>query len=342
MRSTFAGSAALVFALILIPLQGQAGAAVSAPATEGLVAFRTTALTPAAQSRLAAGTYWGGPTTAANGETVTLLFSDAYAQEPVRPQAWADFFASLTHGTELAELEAYLLPLNEVQQFCGRFALACYSPSRSTLIAPADDPVAGISAKGVVAHEYGHHLAAHRSDAPWLAVDYGTKRWASYEQVCARTDAGELHPGAEDDEDYATNPGEAFAETFRVLNERRLGLPETAWDIVTASLYPDQQALDLVLQDVTQPWTSGTTSKYKGTSGKRYSITTTLDGSASVKLVAAKKTRFSLQISGAGTTTTATGGSRSVPLTICGKRSLTVNVKRISGTGGYTLTVVKP
>ena len=63
------------------------------------------------------------------------------------------------------------------------------------------------------------------------SVDYGTKRWASYENVCARKiAAGVLFPGAEDVAPYMLNPGEAFAETYRVLNEQKLGLPAGVMD----------------------------------------------------------------------------------------------------------------
>jgi hypothetical protein len=52
------------------------------------------------------------------------------------------------------------------------------------------------------------------------------------------------------------NPGEAFAETYRVLNEQKLGLPLEPWDIVTTSLYPDATALSLLEEDVLTPWTA--------------------------------------------------------------------------------------
>jgi hypothetical protein len=164
----------------------------------------------------------------------------------------------LIHGPELGSLTAYLEPLSEVQQQCGSQALACYDPSRSTLYAPGDDPSADLSAEAVVTHEYGHHVAQHRVNLPWAAVDYGTKRWATYEQVCARSEDGELHPGAETQPAYQLNPGEAFAETYRVLNERHAGIPEFAWQVVSQSLYPDDTALALVEQDVTSPWQATT------------------------------------------------------------------------------------
>ena len=133
----------------------------------------------------------------------------------------------------------YLAPIAEVEVQCGPQALACYSASQSLLIAPAEEVEEGVTPEAVVTHEYGHHIAAHRSNAPWTAIDTGTKRWASYLQVCAKADTGTLFPGAEDFSHYQLNPGEGFAEQYRVLNQRRAGLPETAWDVVAQSLYPD-------------------------------------------------------------------------------------------------------
>lgn len=340
-------TAALASALCLVPLpNASAGAAdLKTPRIGDLSrasAFRTATLTPAAQRRLAATSFWGGPTTASNGEAVTVFVSNTYPMDPATQRRWADFFASMLHGSELPLLNAYLMPLSEVQSYCGEQALACYSTNNSTLIAPGDNPATDTSAEAVVAHEYGHHVAAHRNNAPWQAVDYGTKRWASYEQVCARTASGELHPGAETVTQYAYNPGEAYAETYRVLNERRLGLPETPWDIVTTRLYPDASALTLVERDVTEPWNADTTSTFRGTSGKRYTFATALDGPLSVKVSAAKKTRVRLQVGTSTATTTVAGGSRSTTRTICGSRTLQVRVTRVAGKGGYTLTVAKP
>jgi hypothetical protein len=335
-------AAALAPAFALGPVSGgHAGAVALAPSTGDLVAFRTTTLTPAARSRLDASSVWGGPVTSSAGDVVTIYLSNSYPQDPALQQQWANFFSSLLHGPELPLLKAYLLPLNEVQSYCGRGALACYSSDASTLIAPETDPEPDITAQAVVAHEYGHHVAAHRSDTPWRAVDYGPKRWASYENVCARTTSGELHPGAEDQQNYMENPGEAWAETYRVLNQKRLGLPETAWDIVSTRLYPDANALALAQQDVLQPWTGPTTATYRGTSGRTYTFATPLDGQMTLKIAAARKTRVQLKV-GSTSTTTSAGGSRVVTRTICGQRSTSVSVKRVAGKGAYTLAVAKP
>jgi hypothetical protein len=312
------------------------------------IADATVAATPARS------TYWGGATTASTGETVTIYVSDAYPQDPATAQRWADFLATLVHGPELSRLTAYLAPLDQVQAFCGADALACYSPGSESLIAPGDDPAAGTSAEAVVTHEYGHHVAANRSDAPWSAEDYGTKRWASYMQVCAKTRAGQLFPGAETVPRYQLNPGEGFAESYRVLNERRAGLAEMPWEVVSQALYPDSTALGLLQQDVTAPWTGPTTTTLAGgrldarVRSRTSTIGTSLDGTLRVTLQAPARARLTLDVltpSGghlAHTTTTAGSPTRTVSATLCGQRSLRLRVSRVSGSGTYRLTVARP
>ena len=314
-------------------------------------AFIADAKVAAAPSRAG---YWGGPTTASTGESVTIYVSDAYPQDPATAQRWADFLASLVHGPELAKLTAYLAPLGQVQSFCGADALACYSPGSESLVAPGDDPAADTSAEAVVTHEYGHHVAENRSNAPWSAEDYGTKRWASYEQVCSKTRAGDLFPGAETLPDYRLNPGEGFAESYRVLNERLAGLPEAPWSVVSRTLYPDSTALSLLQQDVTTPWTGLTTIRSTAALGPRArsratTVATSLDGPLRVTLQAPARARFALDVltpSGArlgGRVATSAGlRTRTVTATVCGPRSVRVRVSRLSGAGTYALTVARP
>lgn len=301
---------------------------------------------------LAASASWGGTFTASTGEQVHIQVSDSYPQDPAVAQRWANFLASLVHGSELSTVQVYLAPLQEVQRFCGRDALACYNPASRQLVAPGDDLGVDLSAEAVVTHEYGHHVAASRSDAPWPAVAYGTKRWATYEQICARTRAGQLFPGAEDAVHYELNPGEAFAETYRVLNERRLGVAESPWDIVTRSLYPDQTALELLQQDVLSPWTQNTTSTTTVALSRRarvktVSFATPLDGTVRVTARAARGERLRVQLLSASGTATSTalvpaGSTRSVSGTACGMRSVRVRVTLTRGSGRVTLTSSRP
>src|SRR5262249_41924046 len=116
------------------------------------------------------------------------------------------------------------------------------------------------------------------------AVDWGTKRWATAANVCSRVQLGTAFPGNEDDH-YAQNPGEAFAEAYRVLNESRAGISPSSWGIVDGTYYPDAASLQAVESDVTTPWTSTATDTIQGrftANGKgawSAKVSTPLDGS---------------------------------------------------------------
>ena len=306
-----------------------------------------TTLTPSATDRLEAANVWGGAYTASTGESVTVFLSDAYPQVPETATRWVEFLAHLVHGQELGFVRAYILPLREVQTYCGRQALACYSPSRGMLVAPGETTTPDATTEGIIAHEYGHHVAAARNNAPWDAVDYGTKRWATYVQVCARTESGEFYPGDESESNYQLNPGEGFAEAYRVLNERKLGLTESSWGIVSTAFQPDANALALLEQDIVQPWTAQTVKTVRGKKSASYTFATPLDGSLILRVAAAgKKTRYRVDATAAGGSvtrrTTAAGGSIVTRSTICGQRSLRVKLTRTAGTGGFALTLSTP
>ncbi len=294
--------------------------------------------------------FTGGPTTAANGEVVNIFVqSELAATEPDAIQRWADTLTSFLHGPEIATVSVYLASLDRVARLCGPQALGCYGSNRIVTIAEDAD---GASAASVLAHEYGHHVAESRDNAPWAAVDWGTKRWATYLSVCRRTSGSELFPGDEG-RNYELNPGEAFAEDYRVLNERLAGIPETPWEVVDRSLYPDQPTLDLLAQDVTTPWTGPTTITVNsriaaGASGRGFPVSTPLDGTFRATLVSPPKARFTLRLvdfkTGARVATDVTGPDRvkTIGTTVCGQRSLQVQVKRITGAGPFTLTISKP
>jgi hypothetical protein len=236
-----------------------------------------------------------------------------------------------------------------VQQTCGSGALACYGATESTLLASAEDPAPDFSAEAVVTHEYGHHVAANRSNPPWDAIDYGTKRWASYEQVCAGAQTGKFFPGAESEPNYQLNPGEAFAETYRVLNERKAGLAEPPWQVVSESLYPDDNALAAVEQDVLSPWTAptGTTKTAKlskNAKSRTFTFATSLDGNLNASVRGPARSGISIVVLQATKQLThASGGSRvAASATICGQRTVKIRVTRTAGAGTFRLVVAKP
>lgn len=309
-------------------------------------------LTPAGAARVARSASWGGVYTTPSGELVKVYASNTYPQDPAVGQRWADFFAGLVHGTELATITAYLAPLNEVQSLCGSQALACYSPRDSLLVAPGDDPYADTSAEAIVTHEYGHHVANNRLNPPWQAEDYGAKRWASYMQVCANTKQGAYFPGSETLPNYRVNPGEGWAEAYRVLNQRKAGLVESPWEIVVRAFYPDDTALGQLEQDVVAPWTAPTAESRSGsvtrkTRVRSYTVATPLDGTLRISLRGARAARLALDLF-SGTTRighavkAANATATTTSLTVCGQRSVGIRVARTTGAGTFALTISKP
>jgi hypothetical protein len=313
------------------------------------IADATTIAGPGALRRAS----WGGPRTTSTGEIVNVFISDTYPVDEARAQAWADYLASLVHGPELATVSLYLAPLDEVGANCGRGALACYSPVQHSIVAPGDDPSPELSAEAVVAHEYGHHVAASQINPPWDALDWGTKRWATYMDVCSRTEAGELYPGDER-EQYRLNPGEAFAEAYRVLNQTRLGTPVSPWTIVDPVLEPDQTALDLLALDVQQPWTAATVASSTGrvtakaVRGRTQQIATPLDGRLRVSVRVPAKSRYTIELidkrTGSRVARSTAPATRvaTVETTVCGQRSYTARVTAVKGGGAYSLKITRP
>ena len=287
---------------------------------------------------------WGGtyPTGDSFGSSVQIQFSDSYPVDQAMAQDWATFLGTLVHGPEMSKLTLHLIPTGELSTQCGVEALACYDPRSQTIYATPEDQVDEPPAKEVVTHEYGHHVANNRSDAPWPAEDWGTKRWATYEQICKKTIEGTASPGDEGF-DYQQNPGEAFAESYRVLNLMKQGTTPIRWDIVDDAFYPDPTALQLLEQDITTPWAGPTVTHLHGSFGngvvRTFGVKTALDGSFVATLHKPAKAKMALVLYD-GSRLVAKGAR--VRYEICGQRTLTLKVQRVSGTGSFTVDLSKP
>lgn len=308
--------------------------------------FRTGTLDAKSARTLASSKWDGGPFSTEAG-MVTVYVSPAYAPSETVAQQWADFFASLVHGPELGLLTAYFAPLDEVESLCGGEdgVLGCYANDRLVAVGDTTD---GITPESVAAHEYGHHVAYNRVNPPWLALGWGPKRWGTEQRVCSRAAAGTAFPGNEG-LGYTLDPGEAFAESFRVLNELRGGGPET-WPILDASFRPDAAALQAVADDVVSPWVGPTVTTVHGrfATGRDVwtrRIGTPLDGTLSVALADGSK---GLQLLGAdGRSVIASGswtadGGRLVSVIVCGERSFVVRVTRRGGSRSFALGISTP
>jgi hypothetical protein len=315
----------------------------------GAARFRTTTLARAGAARVAAGNWNGGSYTTATGDTVVVYVSPAYGSDASIGRRWADFFASLPHGRELRSLTAYVAPLNEVEELCGGEALGCYGGSTLVMVG---DSSGGIPPASVAAHEYGHHVAANRLNTPWLAVDWGTKRWATYMGICGRVAAGTAFPGNEDGA-YRLNPGEGFAESYRVLVETGGTAAGYIWPIVDDQFRPDAHTLELVRQDVLEPWSESPArvirAKFPGRARTwTMKIVTPLDGDLRVGLTVPNGgVDDATLLADDGRTRLATAdwdgpGRKSLSYQVCGVRSVTLRVKRGTTVSRFTLRVAAP
>jgi hypothetical protein len=215
---------------------------------------------------------WNGEAyTTTDGKQISIYQSSTYTNDPTVRQSWVPFISGLVHGDEMNGLAVYMAPLSEVTQMCGSEAIGCYSSSSNYLIIPGDRKQ--VSMDQVLLHEYGHRVAAYRSNDPWAAAHYGPKYWATYAGVCQRVQQGNAFPGDEG-VNYPINPGEAFAETYREMMTLQYSantwLPTGPQAFLTPSFPNDTGAYDAVRQDVTSPWTGPHTSSWGGALQRAY------------------------------------------------------------------------
>lgn len=295
-------------------------------------------------------TYRGGPITTSTGEIVDVRVSDALPLETSTPEGWAEFLTKLTHGPEITQLTTYIVTFDEVQAICGSRALGCYGDDR--MIAPGE-LAADIAPEEVVRHEYGHHIANHRSSRPWTAIDWGPKRWSSAANVCARVGRREAYPG-DQGSNYSLNPGEAWAETYRLMDERKAGITTATWQIVASSFFPSEPALQAAELDVTQPWAAPRTTVATRVFGRRtprvwwIRLATPLDGEIRINATMPNGGTHEVALVGANRTTVVRRarwtGQRVKRLdgTVCGQRSYFVRVTQTGALGRVRVSVTIP
>lgn len=291
----------------------------------------------------------GGAFRAVTGESVTVFVSTTYAPEQVTPQRWAEFFAGMPHGNELATVVIRIATPGEVAALCGDEALGCYGARELVMPGESFD---GEAPEQVARHEYGHHIAASRSNPPWRAADWGPKRWATASRICQRSEQQTAFPG-DNGTHYRLNPGEAFAESYRVLAERKAGAALATWGLVDGSFYPGEAALRAVEQDVATPWTRSITTRASGrfrTGGPRrrlVPVATPLDGELTAELKLAPGRLDTLELLAPDGHVLARGlwsgpRTRRLSFVVCGQRKLSLRVTSAGLPGRFDLTLSRP
>jgi hypothetical protein len=321
----------------------------AAPTHERTLAARISTLEPRRLARSAVD-WRGGTITASTGEAVRVFVSQAFPLEAVTPEGWAEFLVKLAHGPELGSLTMYIAPLDEIQELCGGSqALGCYSRDRGISI--GETVRDGTTPEEVVRHEYGHHVALYRSNAPWPAIDWGPKRWASSASVCARVARQEAFPGNER-ERYAQNPGEAWAEAYRLMDERRAGIATGRWEIVSSSFFPTDADVQAAERDVLEPWTAGRRVELRRVLKRGQvwwiPVATPLDGAIAATVTIPRGGRHEAVLLAANRRTlikrAAAAGPRTRRIrgTICGQRSTFLRVTQRGAPGLVTAAVAIP
>ena len=166
---------------------------------------------------------------------------------------------------------------------CSSSAGARRSPATAAAPRPPGRALRGDDARGARPPRVRPPRRREQGEPPWRAANWGPKRWASQAGVCARAAAGTASPTS--NADYERHPGEAFAEVYRVLNERRSGSAALTWSIVDDSFIPDAAALRAAEEDVTRPWLAPVRTTVagrfaRGLQRRLIPVTTPLDGTA--------------------------------------------------------------
>lgn len=262
-------------------------------------------------------------------------------------QSFANFLGTRLHGSEMKLLNVFIGTDVEVAALCGGVpgVLACYARSQNRMYVPDRDPAGGgpFTREYAVTHEYGHHIAAHRSNYPFLALNFGAKYWSSYKHVCSRAQHGQVFPGNQGAH-YPEDSGEGFADTYAHIH-----FPSVVWQFADI-LRPDAGAFAAVRRDVRFPWTFPgrrrmLTGSLGGAAAHGYTVRQTLDGFMTFRLDGPSGSNYDLELLNAGQVLrqTSSPGSHDV-LTVLSCRAenvpaanLALRVVRRSGSGPYSV-----
>lgn len=293
---------------------------------------------------------------APDGTTVSVALSDSFAATPdnqAAVQSYVNFLSTRLHGGELNSLHVFIGSPAEINALCGGGAgvLACYIAGEQRMYVPSQDPTAGrtpFTREYVVTHELGHHIARSRRNDPFPALDFGPKYWSSYKHVCAGVLADRYFPGNQGSH-YVDDPGESFADSYAHLH-----FPAVPWQF-NPTLAPDPGAFAAIRQDVLGPWSGpkATSVRRLLTSRRRvrsFPVFYSLDGEVSLRLSGPSRANYDLEVLEAGRVVArsrARGSRDTLRGAVCRPdaattASLTVRVRRRSGSGLFTLRIAYP
>ena len=273
-----------------------------------------------------------------DGISIPVDVSSAYKASASVEQGYVTFLGSLMHGPELRTLRVlHRLAQADPRQ---RSAGAARSPAtrattrRCTCRARA--ATATLRFQFLIAHEYGHHIELSRSNAPWDAYDTGPKNWFTYEQVCTRTRDRRVATN------YWNDPSEGFAESY--ADSQYAGVPFP----YSALMLPDQGAYRRSARTCSSPGPGPQRplSGHAGPVGRRRRrasrSVTPLDGSVNFTLTPPTRPTTASRWCREARRSPAAHAVRPRIHALCGVRTLTVQVTRVTGSGQFRLTASLP
>jgi hypothetical protein len=270
----------------------------------------------------------------AEGYAIGMRVSPSYTAAAELEQGALATLNGLLHGSELATLHVLIETPEEVARDCGSAdALACYAANQ--MIVPGAQVEDGPPVPFLVAHEYSHHILAHRRNDPWFASDWGTKRWASVMRVCPAVRRGDLFLG------YWTIPAEAFAQSYAAML-----FPDVnyAWGYAF-QLRPSDAAKTAIREDVMRPWNGPAVTRVSGRLARRgrraMRLALPLDGNAVFAVKASRRVELVL-LDGRSVVAKAHGRRARVTTSVCGQRRLTLRLGAPEASTSYSLTMSRP
>lgn len=290
-----------------------------------------------------------------SGATIAVAVTAACAEscEVTDPQRVANFIGTLLHGDEVSLLTVQLDTEFQLGFDCGFGAEACYFTGENKAVIGGYEEADGDGATFdfVLAHEYGHHVAQHRDmPAPFgKAVEWGTERWASLENVCQGKRSGRLYPG-DGGEHYFEDPGEAFAEAFAHYHFPGNSI---TWRYFPA-LKPKAASFRAIREDTLSPWRGRTSFVLAGRVPARGEgaavefLRTPLDGTVSLRPSRLRRHGYELALrSRAGrllhSSRHGLGPRRQIDYTVCGQPRLRLEITSTRPHGGpFRLQIQRP
>ena len=311
------------------------------PSGAAAAPFRDTVYRPAeAQVSATPAFRWTAP----DGHVLRFKLSNSLgrtAETVARAQSYGLMLEDNLHSFEMSRLTVFIVRASEMADVCGSGALACYGGDEM-VVTYGEIKGAGVSVAEVIAHEYGHHVAAYRRNSLGAAINWGPQAWASHESVCRGTDEGRLFPGDEW-EHYWDNPGEGWAEAYAKLH-----YPSSRWEY-SRLLRPTDSSFQEIAFDVRHRLSRPSQTTFSGDLGpgrssQTFSLTVAQDTALDLALDGPSGSNYDLRLKTPGyydETTGRTNSQDQLRTSVCfaqnRAKTVKVRVTRKSGSGPFTL-----